>query len=149
MTDDVLEDEGPQVPAGFRQLDWFRGFGRQVGPLYERVEADGSYIRAFLVCEHHINGQGNCHGGMLMTFADMALGHAVSLARPNRYWVTIRLLTDFLSPARLGEWVEGGGEVVGIEDDVFTVRGRIWTGERTLMAANGIFKALGPRHRRT
>ena len=148
MTDEFLEDEAPSIPTGYRRIDWLRGFGRQIGPLYECLREDGSYVRAFLVSEHHTNGMGNCHGGMLMTFADLALGHAVALARPDRNWVTIRLLTDFLSAARLGDWVEGDGEVVGIDDDVFTVRGRIWTGERTLMTGNGIFKAMvrPPRH---
>ncbi len=59
-----------------------------------------------------------------MAFADTAFGHVVSLTRPNHYWVTVRLLTDFLSSAKLGDWVEGSGEVVGQDDDLFTVRGR-------------------------
>ena len=148
MTDDLLEDEGPLIPEGYRRMDWFRGFGRQMGPLYDRVGKDGTYSRAFLVCEHHTNGMRNCHGGMLMAFADIALGHVVSLAKPDHHWVTIRLLTDFISGAHLGEWVEGAGEVAGVDGDLFTVRGRIWTGERTLMTATGIFKALGPRAKR-
>ncbi len=51
----------------------------------------------------------------------------------HRYWVTVRLLTDFLSGAKIGEWVEGTAEVVGREDDFFTVQGRIWSGDRTIM----------------
>ena len=88
-------------------MDWFRGFGRQIGPLYERIGADGGYTRAFLVCEHHTNGMMNCHGGMLMAFADTAFGHAVSMKAREHYWVTVRLLTDFISAAKLGDWVEG------------------------------------------
>jgi acyl-coenzyme A thioesterase PaaI-like protein len=148
MTDDLLEDDIPVIPNGYRRMDWFRGFGRQIGPLYERIGADGSYARAFLVCEHHANGMGNCHGGMLMAFADTVLGHAVSMKMRNHYWVTVRLVTDFLSAAKLGEWVEGPGEVVGREDDIFTVKGHIWSGEREIMTGAGIFKSLGPRPER-
>ncbi len=148
MTDDLLADDAPVIPEGYQRMDWFHGFGRQMGPLYERIEADGSYARAFLVCEHHTNGMGNCHGGMLMAFADVAFGHAVSIARPDHHWVTARLLTDFLSSARLGEWVLGSGEIVGVDDDLFTIKGRIWSGERTLLTGTGIFKALGPRRKR-
>jgi hypothetical protein len=54
-------------------------------------------------------------------------------------------MTDFLSGAKIGEWVEGTGEVVGSEDDFFTVKGRIWCGERTIMSGTGVFKALGER----
>jgi acyl-coenzyme A thioesterase PaaI-like protein len=81
---------------------------------------------------------------MLMSFADMAWGRIISLQK-SYSWVTVRLMTDFLSSAQLGEFVEGQGELLAEEDLVFTVRGRIWTGERTLMTGTGIFKALSPR----
>ncbi|HEX3675375.1 MAG TPA: PaaI family thioesterase [Rhizomicrobium sp.] len=145
MTDDLLEDDAPAIPDGYRRMDWFRGFGRQIGPLYERLGGAGGYTRAFLVCEHHTNGMMNCHGGMLMAFADTAFGHAVSLKKRNHYWVTVRLVTDFLSAAKLGDWVEGNAEVVGEEDDLYTVKGRIWSGDRTIMAGTGVFKTLGQR----
>lgn len=141
MTDDLTHHQSFAVPEGFTPLAWHRGFGRQVGPLYDRRNPDGTYVRAFRVEEHHTNGLMNAHGGMLMTFADMAWGHAV---RPpgGKWWVTVRLVCDFLSSARLGEWVEGTGTVLGVEDEVYTVRGRIWSGERTLMTGTGVFKAV-------
>ena len=142
MTDDLLEENTIALPEGYQTLNWFQGFGRQIGPLYERIDGDGRYTRAFLVQEHHTNGMGNCHGGMLMAFADMAFGHAITM---SVHRVTVRLMTDFLSGAKIGEWVEGTGEVVGSEDDFFTVKGRIWCGERTIMSGTGVFKALGER----
>jgi len=145
MTDDLLESEVPVIPPGYEPMQWTRGFGRQIGPLYQKNNPDGTYLRAFLVGEHHTNGMMNCHGGMLMAFADTAFGHAISMRRKDHYWVTMRLLTDFLSSARLGEWVEGTGEIAGEEDDLFTVKGRIWCGERTIMTGTGIFKTLGVR----
>jgi acyl-coenzyme A thioesterase PaaI-like protein len=41
----------------------------------------------------------NAHGGMLMSFADMAWGHVVSV-ETSSYWVTVRLTLDFLSSAQ-------------------------------------------------
>jgi acyl-coenzyme A thioesterase PaaI-like protein len=125
-------------------MNWFQGFGRQIGPLYERINADKTYTRAFLVSEAHTNGMKNCHGGMLMAFADMALGHAISLEE-NRYWVTVRMVTDFVDAAQIGDWIEGTGHIAGRDNDIYTVTGRIWCGDRTVMTATGIFKALGPR----
>ncbi len=145
MTDDLLQDHRFPIPDGFSQMNWVHGFGRQIGPLYERYDADGRYVRAFYVAEHHTNGMMNCHGGMLMAFADVAFGHAVSVLYPKRYWVTVRLLTDFMSAARLGDWVEGTGEVIGEDGDLVSVRGRIWSGERSLMSGTGVFKVLGER----
>jgi len=144
MTDDLLEEYAPEIPDGYVRMNWFQGFGRQIGPLYERVNPDKTYTRAFLVSEAHTNGMKNCHGGMLMAFADMALGHAISLSE-NRYWVTVRMVTDFIGAARIGDWVEGTGEITGHDADIYTVSGRIWSGERTIMTATGVFKSLGER----
>jgi acyl-coenzyme A thioesterase PaaI-like protein len=144
MTDDLLEEYAPEIPEGYARMNWFQGFGRQIGPMYERVSADKTYTRAFLVSEAHTNGMKNCHGGMLMAFADMALGHAITLSA-NRYWVTVRMVTDFVDAAAIGDWVEGTGKVAGQDNDIYTVTGRIWCGDRTIMTATGIFKALGVR----
>ena len=131
------------IPEGYEPLYWNRGFGRQVGPLFERLDYDGSSL-GFRVERHHTNGMKNCHGGMLMTFADMAWGRVISVAR-SHYWVTVRLTCDFLSAARLGDFVEGAAVLIAEEDDLFTVRGRIWSGEKLLMTGTGVFKAVAPR----
>ncbi len=134
------------IPEGYRLLDWTRGFGRQIGPLFEKHSADGMTL-GFRVEKHHTNGMMNCHGGMLMTFADMAWGRVISVERSS-YWVTVRLTCDFLAAAKLGDFVEGKGELVAEEDDVFTLKGRIWAGDKLLMTGTGIFKAIAPREPR-
>lgn len=144
MSDDLTDAQTAAIPEGFSQLNWSRGFGRQIGPLFEHREGPGQARLAFRVEEHHTNGLGNCHGGMLMSFADMAWGRTISLQK-SYSWVTVRLMCDFLSGAKLGDWVEGEGELIAEEDLVFTVRGRIWSGDRTLITGTGIFKALSPR----
>ena len=143
MADDRPSDLQFEPPDGFRPLNWFTGFGRAIGPIYERVIGQ-DYVRGFLVSDYHTNGMGNCHGGMLTAFADISFGHAVSL-HLSRHWVTVRLLSDFVSGAKLGDWVEGTGTIVGIDDDFVTVTGRIWVGERTILSGTGVFKALAAR----
>lgn len=145
MTDDLIEEKNIPVPAGYQILNWFSGFGRQIGPLYDRMDAEGKVCRAFRVQEHHTNGMGNCHGGMLMAFADVAWGHVISIVRPRNHWVTVRLMTDFVSGGKVGDWVEGTSEIIGMEDDFVTVTGRIWCGERSIMTGTGVFKVLGER----
>lgn len=145
MSDDVAAPDF-EPPEGFQALDWRRGYGRLIGPLYRR-QTSGGNVMGFRVEEHHTNGLMNAHGGMLMTFADMAWGHVVSI-ETSSYWVTVRLVCDFLASARLGDWVEGGGDVLSKDDDLFVVRGRIWCGERLLMTGTGVFKPLQPREPR-
>ncbi len=143
MSDDVGAPARFTVPSGYEALDWRRGFGRQIGPLYRRATESG-YSMGFRVEEHHTNGMSNAHGGMLMSFADMAWGHIVSV-ETSCYWVTVRLTLDFLSSAHVGDWVEGSSEVLSTADDLYVVRGRIWSGDRTLITGSGIFKPIASR----
>jgi uncharacterized protein (TIGR00369 family) len=143
MTDDFTKSQSFDVPDGYELLPWTRGFGRQVGPLFQKQGPDGM-TRAFRVEEHHTNGMMNAHGGMMMTFADMAWGAAIENDE-DTWWVTIRLLCDFLSGAKHGEFVEGRANIVSEENNLFTVEGRIWTGERTLLTGTGIFKVIERR----
>ena len=143
---DIPPEAEIAAPPGFKriQLTPKGNFADINGPLWRRID-DGKLTIGFRVEARHCNPAGGCHGGMLMAFADTAFGHAVSMRKPDHYWVTVRLLTDFLSSAKLGDWVEGTGEVAGADDDLFTVQGRIWCGDRTIMTGTGIFKTLGPR----
>jgi len=141
MSDDLTPLQAAVVPDGYVINLWQRGFGRTVGPVYSTRDEANNEIMAFRVEEHHANGMNNCHGGMLMSFADMAWGRVISNQREIG-WVTVRLTTDFLSGAQMGDWVEGGSEIVSEQDDIFTVRGKIWCGDRLLMTGSGVFKGL-------
>lgn len=143
MSDDLTRNQRFELPDGYEHLNWQRGFGRQVGPLFEKRGPEG-LTRAFRVEEHHTNGMANAHGGMLMTFADMAWGGAVE-KDDDTWWVTVRLLCDFLSGAPLGAFVEGRGKVLGIIDGIYTVEGRIWSGDKTLIRGSGQFKVIERR----
>jgi acyl-coenzyme A thioesterase PaaI-like protein len=57
----------------------------------------------------------------------------------------VRLSCDFLSSARLGDWVEGAGEVLSTADGLYVVRGRVWSGDRVLITGSGVFKPLERR----
>lgn len=143
MTDDFTKSQSFDVPEGYELLPWHRGFGRQVGPLFRKHDETGA-TSGFRVEEHHTNGMMNAHGGMLMTFADLAWGTCIE-NDDDTWWVTIRLLCDFLSGAKLGEFVEGRAHIVHAENSVYTVEGRIWTDERTLLTGTGIFKTIERR----
>ena len=146
MSDDVMGEVRREPPAGFHNVDWTRGFGRQVGPLF-RKDDGGRRVMGLFVEEHHTNGMMNAHGGLLMTLADMAWGNVVSTER-SMFWVTVRLTCDFLDSAKAGEWVEAGGELISDADNLYVVQGRVWAGERSLVSGTGVFKAIRPREPR-
>lgn len=143
MSDDV-EPQAEPPPEGYKVLPWTRGFGRQVGPMFYRRGEDGRRTFGLRVDERHLNGLSNAHGGLLMTLADVAWGNIITVER-NAYWVTVRLTCDFLASAKPGEWVEAGSEILSEEGDLFSVRGKVWCGERLVLTGTGLFKSMGPR----
>jgi acyl-coenzyme A thioesterase PaaI-like protein len=143
MSDQSAPQAAFEIPPGFERVDIASGFVREVGPIYRRLNADGLTM-AFCVEARHTNGLRNAHGGMLMSFADMSWGHIVSVER-SAYWVTVRLVVDFLSGAKEGDWVEGASEVLSRTDELYVVRGKVWSGDRVLMTGTGVFKPLQPR----
>jgi len=143
MSDDIAPPSSFEIPHGYEAVDIASGFVRGIGPLYSRRDAEPLSM-AFRVEARHTNGLRNAHGGMLMSFADLSWGHIVSVER-SAYWVTVRLVVDFLASAHEGDWVEGASEVLSREDELYVVRGRVWCGERTLMTGTGLFKPLQPR----
>jgi len=132
-------------PDGFEPILSNSAFGWENGPIFER--RSGEIIsRGFRVSERHINAGGMCHGGMMMTFADILLATAVkSVAEPP--FVTIRLTTDFIDAAFEGEWVEGTAASSGIEDGIVPVSCTMMAEGRLVASASGLFKLLGSRKR--
>jgi len=72
----------PDAPPGFEKLREGFGFADVLQPLYRRAgdtPAMGMYVR-----ERHINTLGICHGGVLMTLADIVASLSVWRARGRR-----------------------------------------------------------------
>lgn len=102
------------VPAGYRQLDRNSQFSDLTGPYYGKQQADGEpFTLCLRIEEKHINNLGVVHGGALMTLADNAVGDAVeeALDEPAAI-VTVSMNSEFLNPAKLGDWVEAQARVL-------------------------------------
>ena len=117
------------------------GFAELVGPIWSR--RDGERLRyGFLAEAKHANVRGVVHGGMLMTFADSALGRIVSEAVGRRPIATIQLDTHFLSPAKPGDFVEAEGRVVRKTRAVVFVEGTLTVKGHAVTHSTGIWKVL-------
>jgi acyl-coenzyme A thioesterase PaaI-like protein len=126
-------------PPGFQPHLSGGGYSRHNGPFYQKLDGHDSY-RGFYVLDRHCNSMGIAHGGLLVSFVDGLLGMTV-YRRTRRAPLTVRLTSDFTASAKLGEWVEGKGTVVGVEDETIFVEARVYTIDRTVLAAQGVFKA--------
>ena len=58
----------------------------------------------------------------------------------------LRLSIDYLGPGRIGDWLQAEGEVVGHDEHVVQVRGRLYGRRHDVLAGLGVFSLLS-RHR--
>ena len=136
------------IPAGFVALNLSRvdGFMGINGPLYLRHE--GLQVQVGLrVQARHCNPMGNCHGGMLATFADMLLPltiHRKSAEIGMRFLPTISLQLDYLAPAPLGSWVQGEAEVLRVTRNLVFAQGLVMADGTPAVRLSGIFKIGKP-----
>ncbi|MGU3540127.1 PaaI family thioesterase [Methylobacterium sp. A54F] len=125
--------------AGWRPVS-DQGFVDLVGPLYRR---DGTY--AFAAQAKHANLIGVVQGGMLMTFADRALGVTAMEAADGQNCVTVEMTMQFIGTGRIGEWIEARPVVVRRTGSLVFMRTELTSGDRLVGAATGVWKILRRR----
>jgi uncharacterized protein (TIGR00369 family) len=134
-----------KVPDGFTEIE-IAGFARNNGPWFEKLDANGRLVRGFLPDERHANSLGIVHGGMLAAFLDSAMGTAV-FRDIGRRAVTLKLSLDYLGPARIGDWLQAEGWVVGHDENVAQVRGRLYGKRHDVLGGLGTFSLLSRARR--
>jgi acyl-coenzyme A thioesterase PaaI-like protein len=117
------------------------GFSALVGPIWMHHD-DAGLAYGFLAEAKHANMRGVVHGGMLMTFADQALGRIVSEAVGRKPIATIQLDTHFLAPARPGDFVEARGTIMRRTRAVVFVEGVLTVKGHPVTRSYGIWKVL-------
>lgn len=128
------------APEGWRPMQPRSAFAGLLGPFYEPVGGDG-FRRGLRIAEKHANRRGIAHGGLLASFADMLLGEMISRSG-NGPAVTARLSSDFISPALLGDWLEGEARLVRAGGSLVFADGRLQVGKRTVLTVSGVFARI-------
>lgn len=115
-----------------------------VGPFYLKDNGDGTYRSAFISEKRHTNSSGALHGGLLMSFADFAL-FAIARNEIGEQCVTVGFNSEFISAVGAGNRIEATGEVLRATRSLIFVRGKIFSGEETLMSFSGVLKKVRKR----
>ncbi len=132
-----MSDEVP--PEGFSQLPRGLGFADSLQPCFLRI-GEGQVSFGLIVQAAHSNSLGICHGGVLMTLADMAAATGVNVARGQRSGSpTVNLAVDFISGARLGEWIQANVEQVSVKRRFGFSSGAIYNASGIVARFNGTF----------
>ena len=128
--------------AGFVPMRLGDGFVGVNGPLY--LKHDGALVQMGFRVEHrHTNPMGNCHGGMLASFADMLLPMSIHRKAPeigHKFLPTVSLQIDYLAPAPLGAWVQGEADVLRTTRSLVFAQGLVTADGVPCLRVSGIFK---------
>lgn len=129
----------PLIPEGFTLLPPGLGFTDAIGPCYRRLAGEQVSF-GLIVTRVHANTMKICHGGVLMTLADITAATGVNVARGKRAGSpTINLSVDFISVARLGEWIQGDVEHVSVKRRFGFCSGTINNSDGIVARFNGTF----------
>lgn len=128
------------VPEGFVPLDFGGPYFRALGGLHGRRLDGGGLLVGLRIDERHLNIQGFAHGGMLVTLADGALGLNIALARGQRgAQVTVSMTADYLSSARLGDWLEARVTITRIGRRMAYANCDLHVGSRQVLRSSAVF----------
>lgn len=128
------------VPSGFDPAGFTPGFLDHGGPYWLGPQVEGVRVVGLRICPHHINYQDAAHGGVISTFADVALSHAVYDAeRPRLAPSTVTLTVNYLAGARLGDWLEARARIDRLGGRTAYCSGGIWRGEDQVATMSGVF----------
>jgi uncharacterized protein (TIGR00369 family) len=113
-----------------------------VGPVFEKGVV-GAKRYALKVDERHLNGRRIVHGGMLMTFADAALGQAAWDATDHAPSVTLQMQVQFQRPAELGDLIEVSPVLIRKSKSLLFIRGDFEVKGNIAMTVASLWKLLG------
>jgi uncharacterized protein (TIGR00369 family) len=132
------------IPEGYDTATLWDPFEVYCSPFFDQRER-GVLKFAFRVDDRHVNANGICHGGMLLTFSDSALGYTVMAVSDNEWCVTASMQASFLAPAKIGDLIEVAPEVVRKTRELVFVRGDFRVGQELVMTVTSLWKLLGSR----
>ncbi|QTD55185.1 PaaI family thioesterase [Parasphingorhabdus cellanae] len=130
------------IPEGFAPASFSSGFLNVAGPYYTRKDDDHIAV-GIRITEGHLNGIEVAHGGVLTTLADVALSYQLFVSeKPRLPIATINLNTNFLTGAKLGDWVVAHAHIDRKGKRTAYCHGEIFADERLLMTMTGVFALL-------
>jgi uncharacterized protein (TIGR00369 family) len=99
-----------EVPAGWRALDLNDPFLDRIGPMFIADPFAGDEIEparfGVRIEPHQCNFAGICHGGLIASVLDIALGRGMAALHDGAHAPTVTLTVDYLRAAKLGDWLE-------------------------------------------
>lgn len=145
MDTEQQDAQDRSVPEGYLRMPEGLGFGDRLQPFYRRRDGDRVSF-GFFVEQQHLNLMGICHGGALMTLADIAAATSIHARREKPSpSPTLNLSFDFQSAGKAGRWLHTSADHVEVKRRFGFCSGVILDGEQVVLRYSGTFYL--PEHR--
>lgn len=118
------------------------GFIGLVGPVYSQPIVDQVGRFRFHSEGKHRNRAGFVQGGMLMTFADRAMGKTARQNDPERAQATAQFDMQFFEPVRIGKAVDIECTIIRQTRHLVFMRGELSVEGRHVATAQGVWKII-------
>jgi uncharacterized protein (TIGR00369 family) len=138
---DRAKTEGAAFDPAANGWERVRGhnFGELVGPIWRK----GDGLFGIVTADKHRNHRGIVHGGLLMTFADQAMGMTGRRKTGEKPHATIELNMQFVGGVKVGDFVEAHCEIVRETRSLLFIESKLKIGAQIIASASGIWKILG------
>ncbi len=139
---------GSLTPKHLLDEGWIKresdGFNAAVGPFWEKIEGQTITLGIFVEQRHTNMHIGTIHGGVVMTLSDLGLGSAIRPVHGDLCYscVTASLNVQFLSVARVGDFVTVHPEILRTSKQMLFIRGLLKLGDKIIASAEGIWKVM-------
>ena len=132
------------IPEGYEIVQRTQGptFAGLAGPFYAKREGRELSL-GLRIEQRHLNSRGTCHGGLLATLADIALGYACVAANEDsqsRNFVTIDLAVEYMAATREGDWLYSEVKVMNADTRTAAAAGHLLVEGRPVARISANFR---------
>lgn len=133
-------DATEKIAEGYTRLPDGLGFNDALAPVYLKVDEAGWHC-GFFVEKHHLNPMGICHGGVLMSFADLAMAGGIGHHIGEMMGIyTVNMNMDFLLPGQPGDWLVLHTHHIHTTKSLANISALIHGPRGVVARTNGIFR---------
>ena len=121
------------------------GYNAHIGPIRFAALGGNRWCASVVLDARHVNVGGVCHGGMLLSLADVAMGASTFAAGGGHPCATIQMDGHFLAAAKAGQRLVAVATQLRKVRELSFMQCEVWTagtGGRQVMRASGTWKYL-------
>jgi uncharacterized protein (TIGR00369 family) len=131
-----------QIPEGFEPQTRRSPLTDPWEPIYSKQTADAIILGLWLA-KPHTNARGFVHGGLIAALTDKAMGHSCGHKMRGVYSrVTVSMSIDFISSARIGQWLTVETDVIKTGSTICFAQCLVKADDAVIARANGTFRVV-------